>query len=199
VPRSRTFGRGALAIAALLVPLAAAPARAQAGIIPSQNNDLSPDVMRFRAAAMQDATLTLNNWRTAWEQDNVDQLMRLYQRDALLVLPGATTPSQGAQAIEQALQQNLPKMGNIVWRVVDAAVDDHLLYIYQRYVVEPVPGDTASEPAVQSGTATLVMQREGRNWRIRAQIFSPELPAAPATQSAAAAPTPSPVQATTDH
>lgn len=198
---SRTLARAALAAAALLVPLAALPARAQAGIIPSQNNDLSPDVQRYRAVAMQEAAQSLNAWRTAWEQDAVDDLLRLYQRDALLVLPGSAAPSQGTQAIEQALKDALPKLGSIHTRVVDAAVDDHLLYIYQRYVVDANPADTAAADApVQSGTATLVMQREGNRWRIRAQIFSPETPPAPASQSAAAAaPAPAPMQATTDH
>jgi ketosteroid isomerase-like protein len=199
VRHSRTLLGGALAAAILIVPLAAAPARAQAGIIPSQNNDLSPDVQRFRAAAMQDAQQTLNAWRAAWEQDDVNDLMRLYQKDALVVLPGTTTPAQGTQAIEEALKENLPKLGVIQWRFVDAAIDDHLLFIYQRYVVEPSVADTSAERSVQSGTATLVLQRDGNRWRIRAQIFSPEFPAPAPAATAAATPQPSPVQATTDH
>ncbi len=158
--------RAVLAAAALLVPFAAAPARAQVALIP--DNNMSGEQMRFRAEAMQLATETLNAWRTAWEADDVRALMRLYQRDALLVLPGVGTPSQGARAIEQALQSGLPRMGKVELATVDAAVDDHLLYIYQKFVVEP------GTDAGAAGTATLVMQREGSRWKIRAQIFSPE-------------------------
>jgi len=187
VPYSRTPFRAALAAAALLVPLAAAPARAQTALIPDTN--MNPEMLRFRAEAMQDATDALNTFRNAWERDDVRGLMRLYQKDALLVLPGATAPTQGTQAIEQALQASLPRVGKIELGVVDAVVDDHLMYIYQRFVVEPGTGAAAEGMA---GTATLVMQREGSRWRIRAQIFSPEV------MQSAAAPVPAPSAATAD-
>jgi uncharacterized protein (TIGR02246 family) len=187
VHHSRTLFRAAVAAAALAAPLAAAPAHAQAALIPDTN--MSPEIFRFRAEAMQDATDALNTWRTAWERDDVRELLRLYQKDALLVLPGAATPTQGVAAIEQVLKTNLPKVGRMELGVVDAVVDDHLMYIYQRFVMGP--GANGAEG--MAGTATLVMQREGSRWRIRAQIFSPEV-----VQSAAAAPVPAPSQATAD-
>src|SRR3954465_12034322 len=81
VHHSCTPGRAALAAAALLASLAAAPAHAQAALIPDTN--MSPEIFRFRAEAMQDATDALNTWRTAWERDDVRGLLRLYQKDAL--------------------------------------------------------------------------------------------------------------------
>jgi ketosteroid isomerase-like protein len=186
VHRSIPF-RAALAAAALLVSFA--PARAQS---PIPDTNTSVEGVRVRAEAMQGATETLNAWRTAWERDDVGTLMRLYQKDALLVLPGGAAPLQGAPAIEQALRANLPHVGLIELGTVDAAVDDHLLYLYQRFIV--APGSDATGAATgqgQTGTATLVMQREGSRWKIRAQIFSPEQPSA----QASAAPPPSPVQA----
>lgn len=173
--------RAAAAAAALLVPLAAAPARAQVPLIPDAGG--SAESQRYRAEAMQQATETLTAWRTAWAADDVRALLRLYDRNAMLVLPDGGAPSQGAAAIQQALQATLPKLGAVELGVVDAAVDDHLLYIYQRYVVDAAPGGTGS-----TGTATLVMQRDGGHWRIRAQIFSPEPVQAQASADAPASP-----------
>jgi len=186
VHHSRTLCRAALGAAALLASLAAAPAHAQTALIPDTN--MNPEIFRFRAEAMQDATDALNTWRTAWERDDVRALLRLYQKDALLVLPGAPAPSQGVAAIEQVLTTSLPKAGRMELGVVDAVVDDHLMYIYQRFVMAPGADGTEG----MAGTATLVMQREGSRWRIRAQIFSPEV------VQAAAAPVPAPTQATAD-
>jgi ketosteroid isomerase-like protein len=192
VHHSRTPLRAALAVAALAAALAAAPARAQVGLIPD-NSNMTPELARVRIEAMQGATETLNAWSTAWARDDVRALMRLYQKDALVVLPTSSAPSQGEQAIAQALQASLPALGRIELGTVDVAVDDHLLYLYQKFVVEP--GTAAGGGATGSGvtgTATLVMQREGSRWKIRAQIFSPEV-----VQSAIA-PTASPAQAAAD-
>ncbi|HEX8245580.1 MAG TPA: hypothetical protein VF541_18860, partial [Longimicrobium sp.] len=80
---------------------------------------------------------------------------------------------------------------------VDAAVDDHLLYIYQRFIVAPASDASgAATGEGQTGTATLVLQREGTRWKIRAQIFSPEPSSTQATASAGSSSSPSPAQAT---
>jgi ketosteroid isomerase-like protein len=171
--------RAALAAAALLVPLAAVPARAQVPLIPDAGG--SAESQRFRVEAMQQATETLTDWRNAWANDDVRAMVRLYQKDAMLVLPDGGAPAQGAGAIERALKAALPGVGAIELGAVDAAVDDHLLYIYQRFVVNPGPAGAGS-----TGTATLVMQRDGGHWKIRAQIFSPE-PAQAQAQAASPA------------
>ena len=165
--RNRTL----LAAAALLLPLLAAPARAQTTPLPQ--NNAAEARQRFRAESMREAMILLGEWRTAWESHNVQGLARQYDRNALLLLPNAGTPLQGRAAIEAALRTQLPQLGSIQFRLVDSEVGDQLLYLFQEFTLRPA-GEAADAPApaAAAGSSLLVLERDtGGTWKIRAQTF----------------------------
>jgi ketosteroid isomerase-like protein len=163
--------RTLLASAALLLPLAAAPARAQT--VPIPNNQASEARQRFRAESMRDAMILLGEWRTAWESHDAHALARYYDRQALLLLPNSGAPLQGRAAIEEGLRAQLPRLGSIQFRLVDSEVGDQLLYLFQEFTLRPGTdaAGAAAAPA-SAGSSLLVLERDtGGDWRIRVQTF----------------------------
>jgi len=167
--------------AALAAPFAAAPARAQSVPVPINNS--AEGRQRFRAEAMREAMILLGEWRTAWESGDVRAVARQYDRNALLVLPGKATPIQGRAAIEEALKSELPRLGPVTFRLVDSEVGDQMLYLYQEFTLQP-----NGAPAQLAGKTTFLLERDaGGGFKIRAQMFQLDAPAAEAPRTAAAA------------
>ena len=181
--------RAALAAAAVLVPLAATGARAQA--LPTPRDDTDERLSEYRSELLHDATAMLDQWRAAWGNDDVRGLMRLYNRKAVVQFPGDGGIQQGSSNVETALKAQLPTAGPIEFGLLDAEVSDNLLYVVERYTLLPLvtTADSAGEaPAPVTGTATLVLVRERGGWKIRAQMFMPPArPTATAAVPAAAA------------
>jgi ketosteroid isomerase-like protein len=170
--------RAALAAAAVLVPLAATGARAQA--LPTPRDDTDERLSEYRGELLRDATAMLDRWRAAWGNDDVTALMRFYNRKAVVQFPGDRAIQQGSSNVETALKAQLPTAGLIEFGLLDAEVSDNLLYVVERYTLLPLgpaAADSASEPAPPvTGTATLVLVRERGGWKIRAQMFMPPAP-----------------------
>jgi len=185
-PRSRI----ALLAAAVLVSLTATQARAQ--VLPGPRDDTDARISQYRMDVLREASATLTAWRDAWAQDDVRALVRLYDRKAVVQLPGDVTTRQGVAGVETALKAQLPGVGRMELGLLDAEVSGDLLFIFQSFMLSPVPGDSASadvEPV--TGTSTLVMKRERGGWRIRAQMFIPTQRAvAAAPQPAGTTPAP---------
>jgi ketosteroid isomerase-like protein len=181
--------RTLLAASALLLPLLAAPARAQSTPLPQ--NNAAEARQRFRAESMREAMILLGEWRTAWESHDVQGLARQYDRNALLLLPNAGTPLQGRPAIEAALRTQLPNLGSIQFRLVDSEVGDQLLYLFQEFTLQaaaPGSADTAA-PVSAVGSCLLVLERDnGGTWKIRAHTFQVSPGAATAENNTAPAP-----------
>lgn len=164
--------RFALLAAAALVSLSATAAHAQA--LPNPRDDTDARVSQYRMDVLREASVTLNAWRDAWAGDDVRALLRLYDSKAVVQLPGDVTTRQGVAGVETALKAQLPGVGRMELGLLDAEVSGDLLFIYQSFMLTPVPGDSASadvEPV--TGTSTLVMKRERGGWKIRAQMFLP--------------------------
>lgn len=169
--------RSILLAAALLAPLAAAPARAQS--VPVPINNAAEARQRFRAEAMRDAMILLGEWRTAWENGDARAVARQYDRNALLLLPGRAAPLQGRAAIEEALRAELPRLGSIQFRLVDSEVGDQLLYLFQEFTLQPSGATPAASAAPVAGKTTFLLERDaGGGFKIRAQMFQVD-PAAP--------------------
>jgi ketosteroid isomerase-like protein len=176
--------RASLLAAAVLIPLTAAGGHAQA--IPQPRDESDARMSQYRSDMLREASAVLEEWRSAWEQDDVRALMRIYDRKALVQLPGDQTTQQGAGAVETALKAQLPGVGRIDFGLLDAEVSGNLLYIFQRYLLQPTAADsTAEPPPAVTGTTAIVMMRERGGWKIRAQMFIPAA-AAGATSAATA-------------
>ncbi|HET7464491.1 MAG TPA: DUF4440 domain-containing protein [Longimicrobium sp.] len=182
--------RFALFAAAAVVSLSATAAHAQ--VLPGPRDDTDARISQYRMDVLREANATLTAWRDAWAEDDVRALVRLYDRKAVVQLPGDVTTRQGVAGVETALRAQLPGVGRIELGLLDAEVSGDLLFIFQSFMLSPVPGDSASaEVEPVTGTSTLVMKRERGGWRIRAQMFLPTpraVAATPAPSSAAPAP-----------
>ncbi|HYH81243.1 MAG TPA: nuclear transport factor 2 family protein [Longimicrobium sp.] len=182
--------RAALIAAAVLLPLSAARGHAQ--VLPNPRDDTDERLSQYRSESLREATAMIDQWRAAWEADDLRALMRLYDRKALVQLPGDSATQQGSAAVETALKNQLPMVGRIDFGLLDAEVGGNLLYIFQRYLLQPVAptgaDSTAGPPPAVMGTTTLVLMRERGGWKIRAQMFLPTPePGARAAQAAATA------------
>jgi len=165
-----------LLAAALVAPLAAAPARAQA--VPVPINNAAEARQQFRAQAMREAMILLGDWRTAWESSDARALARQYDRNALLVLPGRTTPAQGRAAIEEALKAELPRLGSIQFQLVDSEVGDQMIYLYQSFTLRPAGATTVANAGTVTGKTTFLLERDpGGGLKIRAHMFQVDPPA----------------------
>jgi len=168
--------RNTLAGAALALALIPAGARAQSALSTAEN-------ARYRAEASRDAMTMLGEWQNAWTRDDVRTLLRLYDPDALLRLPGQAAAVQGREAVEELLRGRLPALGGMEVETIDVEVGGQLLFLFQRYSIAPTAGAAGSSALALSGNITTVLERDANNgWRIRAQTFE-----APAAGSAAAA------------
>ncbi|HEX8829988.1 MAG TPA: nuclear transport factor 2 family protein [Longimicrobium sp.] len=179
--------RAALAAAALLVPLSAARGHAQ--VLPGPRDDTDARLSQYRSDALREAGSVLEEWRTAWADDDLRALMRFYDRKALVQLPGDEETLQGSASVETALKSRLPGVGRIEFALVDAEVSGNLLYIFHRYLLQRTPGDSAAAtalPGSNMGTTATVLMRERGGWKIRAQMFIP----APQVASTETAPAP---------
>lgn len=177
--------RAALFAAAVLFPLTALRGNAQA--LPTPRDDSDARMSQYRSESLREANAVLEEWRNAWEQDDMRALMRIYDRKALVQLPGEEETLQGAAAVEAALKTRLPAVGRIEFALVDAEVSGNLLYIFQRYLLQGAAADSSAAPSPSvTGTTAIMMVRERGGWKIRAQMFLPAAPAAVAAQPAPA-------------
>ena len=133
----------------------------------------------YRAEAMRDVNILLGQWREAWTSGDVRGMVRTYSRNAVLVLPGDTSRAQGNHAIEQVLSASMPHFGDVRFHMLDGEAGGDMLYLFQRFEIDPPAPDSAGArtgPPL-TGTATMVFQRGDSGWRIRSQIFTVDPPA----------------------
>jgi ketosteroid isomerase-like protein len=177
-----------MACAAVALALTSAGARGQA--VPGPGSQFSAEHARYRAEAVHDAMVMLDEWQSAWTRDDVRALGRLYHKDAMLRLPGQPAGVQGRAAVAELLRGRLPGLGAMELEAVDVEAGDQLLYLFHRYTIASPDGSAdPSALAALSGTCTTVLERDaGSGWRIRSQIFeAPGAVSAGTVPSAAAA------------
>jgi ketosteroid isomerase-like protein len=173
-----------MACAALALALTSVGARGQA--VPGPGSPGAAEQARYRAEAVRDAMVVLDEWQSAWTRDDVRALGRLYHKDAMVRLPGQPAGVQGRAAVAEMLRARLPELGGVELEAVDLEAGDQLLYLFQRYTIASPDGSADPSAVALSGTCTTVLERDaGSGWRIRSQIF--EAPGAEPAPSAAVA------------
>jgi ketosteroid isomerase-like protein len=171
LPVTISMMRNAMACAALALALTSVGARGQS--VPGPGSQGSAGQARYRAEAVRDAMVVLDEWQSAWTRDDVRALGRLYHKDAMLRLPGQPAGVQGRAAVAELLRSRLPEFGGMELEAVDVEAGDQLLYLFQRYTMAS-PDSSAGPSALAplSGTCITVLERDaGSGWRIRSQIF----------------------------
>lgn len=165
-----------LSLVAVLVLGGAGFARAQAlpGARPS---DTRQEMRDFNAESLRGVSQMLAEWRGAWARHDVRATARYYTDDALLQI-GDRKPLQGREAIESGFGGILSTTGVIQVGVEDFSASGNIAYAFGSFWYQAEEGEAA--PAVE-GRYVMVFRRDGRNWKIRSQMFS----AAPARTGAA--------------
>ncbi len=129
--------------------------------------DMSADLQRYHAEVLREYNAVIGDWRQAWARGDARATARFYTEDASFIPPNGAQ-IQGRDAIERYFRENLSPGGEIRLGVVDFAASGSLAYAQGRYWLQP---DAADQSTAVFGTYMAVMRREGRTWRIRAQMF----------------------------
>jgi uncharacterized protein (TIGR02246 family) len=166
-----------LVLLAFFVALGAGAARAQVSPIP-RAPDNKQEMREFNAESLRGVSGMLAEWRGAWARNDARQAARFYTEDALLLI-GDGKPLRGRAEIEAGFAGILSTSGVIQVAVDDFVASGIVAYAFGNFWYQNEEGDNA--PAI-SGTYVMLFRRDGRNWKIRSQMFS----ASPARQSAAA-------------
>lgn len=166
-----------LALLAVFAALGAGAAGAQMTPIP-RAPDNKAEMREFNAESLRGVSGMLAEWRGAWARNDARQASRFYTEDALLLI-GDGKPLRGRTEIEAGFAGILSTSGVIQVAVDDFVASGSVAYAYGNFWYQNEEGESA--PAV-SGTYVMLFRRDGRNWKIRSQMFS----ASPARQSAAA-------------
>lgn len=148
-------------------------------VLPFPREDMSTAAREYQAEVLREAQTVITEWHEAWARRDTRALLRLYTSDALLIVPDASVaPLQGGAAIQAHLDENWATTGTIRFGLASAEASGRLLYLSGRFFVEGVQrvasGRTVAPPQPRSGTFVAVLQRQGRSWRIRAQVFRPD-------------------------
>lgn len=154
---------------ALFIPLGATSAAAQ--VNPIQGSNQRQDILQYSAESMQDYQDVVKEWTAAWGREDARRAARLYVDDATFVPEGGVLV-QGRREIEESLRELLPRRQNMQLQISDFEVRGTLLYGLGTYTYRE-PAEFNGGMRTVTGTYMTVMQRNGRTWRIRSQIFSP--------------------------
>jgi uncharacterized protein (TIGR02246 family) len=165
----RTSLLHAALVCTLAVPAAVTPLAAQ--VNPIQGGNQRADVRQYNVESMLEYHDLVREWSSAWARADVSRTARFYLDDATFVPEGGVLV-QGRREIEESLRELLPKRRDLQLQISDFEVRGTLLYGLGSFTYrEPVEGSAGMRTV--SGTYMTVMQRNGRTWRIRSQIFSP--------------------------
>jgi uncharacterized protein (TIGR02246 family) len=162
-----SFSRSVFVLAFAL-PLAA-PLQAQ--VNPIQGGNQRQDVLQYSMESMQEYQNVVRDWTSAWSRADVGRTARFYLDDATFVPEGGVVV-QGRREIERSLRELLPRRRDMRLQISDFEVRGTLLYGLGTFTYQESTDANGGTRTV-SGTYMTVMQRNGRTWRIRSQIFSP--------------------------
>lgn len=148
----------------LLLAVLAAPVASQA---PGYNG---PDARQiraeYRATVIGEINEALDEWSTAWSQDDYDTLEEMYTDDAV-VFPPAGPPIRGSEAVQAWLQDLLPGQGAAEAFLQDFEAAGNMAAVQTNYRIYVSDGPTSEV----NGTLFTVFLQRGRSWLIRSQVF----------------------------
>jgi uncharacterized protein (TIGR02246 family) len=145
------------------------PAVAQ--VVPIQGGAGRADQMLYAAESLQEYQTLLRSWTAAWSRGNARDVTRLYIDDATLVPTGGTI-LQGRGEILPAIGDLIAERPNMRVTLLEYEVRGTLFYTLGSYTHQGGSAGSSSG-GLASGTVATILQRDGRTWRIRSQIFSP--------------------------
>lgn len=109
------------------------------------------------------------NWMDGVREDSVDRIMATYASDAM-VIPPASEPIYGWDAIRSYWEDNLPRLGTIQTGLGDMDASGQMAMIAGTYSLQKIQG--SGSVATETGGLLTVFVQTGRTWLIRAQVFA---------------------------
>jgi ketosteroid isomerase-like protein len=157
---------------ALVLLLPAFPAALGAQVLPiPRQTDWEQERQRYLGEALREFNRMLNDWRAAAEADDARAASRFYTSAATLHFQEGA-PAEGRAAIERKLQEVLPTIGGLRTGVSDFSASSNLAFAVGRFWYDEAGSDGIATGV--TGTYMVVAERQGRDWRIRSQMFKPE-------------------------
>jgi CubicO group peptidase (beta-lactamase class C family)/ketosteroid isomerase-like protein len=148
------------------VVVAATPAAAQMPGGRGVNVELQRS--QFTEVMLKAARAQVGAWLAAWRGEGAHGLERQYSPMATLVPPGRSA-LEGGEAIAEWAAAVVPATADANVTITDFDASEGIAYLYGNYSLMPLrSGDPMS-----SGQHVTLIQREGRDWPIRAQMYVP--------------------------
>ncbi len=159
---------GPLVLAVFIGALTGSAAAAQA---PGGSGAREADIARaeYNAFVLSATDSVLRDWRREWREDRLDDLVGEYGPEALLAPPGSAYLF-GTEAIGAHFERLLPRTGEIQASIEDFTASARLAYFHGSFQLELA--DAVEGPPLK-GTHVTVLRRDGDEWRLRAQLFTP--------------------------
>jgi uncharacterized protein (TIGR02246 family) len=144
---------------------------AEAQVIPIHGGNARQEQMLYAAETLQEYQNIIRDWTAAWGRGSARDVARLYLEDATLVPEGGVI-LRGRREIVPALDPLLASRRNVRINLVEYEVRGTLFYALGSYTHSEVVDGNGNNRNV-TGMVVTILQRDGRSWRIRSQIFSP--------------------------
>lgn len=145
----------------LLALSATAPAFAQ--VVPIPKSDFDEAAAQYRSYALGEFQEVVQSWVGAVNDGAPERAARLYTEDAYLDIQA---PARGREAVRDLLRNWTAEVRHVQVGLSDFDASGNMAYGTLQARVSPVDGST------RTATLLLVMRKEGRDWRIRAQTLS---------------------------
>lgn len=150
----------AYATALLLVGTAAS---AHGQVVPIPRSDFEEAAAQYRSYALQEFQDVVEEWVGAVNAGEPDRAVRLYTHDSYAEIEA---PARGRAAIQKLLREWSEGVRHVQVGLSDFDASGNMSYGTLQIRVFPGEGRT------RSGVLLLVMRKEGRAWRIRAQTLT---------------------------
>lgn len=148
----------AVALALLLIAGAAS-----AQTVPIPRSDFEEAAAQYRSYALSEFHGVVQEWVSAINADAADRAVRLYTEDAYVDIE---QPARGRKAVADLLAGWEGGVRQLQVGLSDFDASGNMSYGTLNVRLVPEEG------AVRSGMLLLVMRKEGRSWRIRAQTLT---------------------------
>ncbi len=108
---------------------------------------------------------TTDRWKTAVAAEDVEAMVKLFTAEGGHFSPAGGASYYGREAIRDALQVRLSRVGAVALTRVDFSASGNLAYLFGRYFYGPGP-----EGGAEQGTYVLILHQVGRNWQVRSYV-----------------------------
>ena len=122
---------------------------------------------RYRSEVLQEVGKLMEEWLTAWNEDDGGSIVETFVEDAVLMLDDA--PAAGLGPIGEALGAKLSTAGPIEYSLTDFDVRGEMAFATTRFRYAENPGRSGSSEA--SGNLIWIFVKQGSSWKIRSQVF----------------------------